>query len=328
MIGGMVEAEAGATIFDPCAGEGEAVSLIAATAGIPQDKIFAVELEHGRSQALARNLPKATVYKTTDYLGALRSGNASIVYCNPPFDATIGGGRHEAAFFDRAINQTMVGGLFILVAPESVIVGDRCRLITSYLGGVQAFRPPTIDRKFGELVVMGYRLPERISGQWSIAKFIRDFREFTQYTVRECFSKPSVLKTAYTPEELEVELRKSPLMPMLSARELTQRRRVRPPMDLRAGHMAMLLASGLMDGLVDTGNRKTTHIVRGSVKKVVDSTETRDGDKIKVRETERIVLTVRTVDNFGNIKTLTEKLKETEAEVEVETEVVGEEVDA
>lgn len=84
-----------------------------------------------------------------------------------------------------------------------------------------------------------------------------------------------------------------------------------PPLALGIGHVALLLASGHLDGVVHPEG-KLPHVVRGTSRKreyVADVTETENDDGSVTKKTtiaEKIELMVRTIDLAGNIRTFQE----------------------
>lgn len=84
-----------------------------------------------------------------------------------------------------------------------------------------------------------------------------------------------------------------------------------PPLPLGIGHVALLLASGHLDGTVHPDG-KLPHVVRGTSQKhsfVSDVTDTENDDGSTTTRTtisERIDLVIRTVDCSGRIRTFSE----------------------
>jgi hypothetical protein len=80
---------------------------------------------------------------------------------------------------------------------------------------------------------------------------------------------------------------------------------------LGSGHIALLLAAGHLDGLVEPPG-EPPHVVRGTARKVqyvshVETTANPDGSETtRTVLSERITLTVRAVDQTGAIRTFTE----------------------
>jgi hypothetical protein len=107
-------------------------------------------------------------------------------------------------------------------------------------------------------------------------------------------------------EELLEMLAASPLSRMLE--EGPKRKDLpRPPVPLGRGHIAMLLASGTLDGIVRPDG-EPPHVVRGVARKqeVLVSAETEDNGKtVKTveRYQEQIKLIVRTLGQDGIVRT-------------------------
>jgi hypothetical protein len=84
-----------------------------------------------------------------------------------------------------------------------------------------------------------------------------------------------------------------------------------PPLALGIGHVALLLASGHLDGVVHPDGQPP-HVVRGTSRKreyIAEESETENDDGTVTKKTviaEKIELVVRTVDLSGNIQTFME----------------------
>jgi hypothetical protein len=109
-----------------------------------------------------------------------------------------------------------------------------------------------------------------------------------------------------TEPELQRLLADSPLRAHLAAMAVTGL--PSPPLALGIGHVALLLASGHLDGVVQPAGRPA-HVVRGTARKsefVSDVSDCLNPDGSTTKRTtlsERIELSVRTVDHTGRIQT-------------------------
>lgn len=122
-------------------------------------------------------------------------------------------------------------------------------------------------------------------------------------------------KTTYTDDELLSAVAGSPLGRVLD--EVADLPVKRPPLPLDKGHVALLLASGMLNGTVE--GPEGPHVVRGTAKKVEyynreasDSHEDPETGKVTTKDvySQRIVLTIRTVDARGVIRTFSDEPKE------------------
>ncbi|MHC4505138.1 MAG: hypothetical protein ACYTFI_17670 [Planctomycetota bacterium] len=79
--------------------------------------------------------------------------------------------------------------------------------------------------------------------------------------------------------------------------------RDRPPVPLHAGHVALLLAAGELDGVVGKGRDR--HVVRGYVRKATDTSQDEDEKgNTTIRETERFQVQIKTLSKDGEIRVL------------------------
>jgi hypothetical protein len=91
-----------------------------------------------------------------------------------------------------------------------------------------------------------------------------------------------------------------------------------PPLPLGAGHVALLLASGHLNGVVHPDG-EPPHVVRGTSRKrafVSDVAEAENPDGSTTTRTtisERIELVIRTVDHTGRIRTFSDADEESAA---------------
>jgi hypothetical protein len=110
-----------------------------------------------------------------------------------------------------------------------------------------------------------------------------------------------------TPEDLCDALNASPLWKLTT--EVPEIPKPRPPLPLSRGHLALLLASGQLDGVVAPPG-ETPHVVRGTARKVPSTptvtTEELEGGRERTVTTikETIELVIRTVTPDGLIRTL------------------------
>lgn len=294
--------------LDPCAGEGKAADHLTRGLGIPQKDVHLIELSDTRGEACRELLPEAKVLAPASFFGcAIRSSCFSIVYCNPPFDDALGGGRLESRFLNGALHALAPGGILVFVAPERVQKQTWFATnIVSFCKNLTALYFPDKVRKYGEMIFIAERRgtvadPRRIHMSDILA------HRSHQYVVPSAHGPGSRFqKTAPTDEEILEALERSPLNRLLAAPKPAELKS--PPMQLGNGHLALLLASGYLDGIV-APEGEPPHVVRGVARKtevLTESTEERTGKRETTRKdiySERIDLIVRAIDASGVIRT-------------------------
>lgn len=265
-------------ILDTCAGEGLALRIIAHHLGCHAENVFAIELDRGRTEKCRENLPKSRIVGPASFMGVRFSpASLSLVYCNPPFDDELGGGqRQELTFTQHAMRLLKTGGLLVLVVPETAVSWAFAQYIDEWFDDVSVYRFPEHVRPFKELCIFGRRRLKANTADKGDGPFYATFcrRDWTTvpelgsghiYDVLPSVGPRVVSKSAITDEELAEAIAKSPL-----ARHFKpplDHTAKRPPTDLSKGHVATLLASGMLDGAIFPEG-EPPHVVRGRSVKV------------------------------------------------------------
>jgi tRNA1(Val) A37 N6-methylase TrmN6 len=296
-------------ILDPCAGEGAAIEQLGRMLGCPGNQTFAIELDERRADKLHSTLPDAHVLAPASFFGCRASFNSfSFVWLNPPFDDGYGSHRVEQQFLLTVTGLLMPSGVIALVCPEDVVgqYSDTRRQVKTYYEKCQVVRFPEEHRPFKEVVVFGHKRAkpqvDTASRQWDSALAPPGF----VYDIPPATGPRFFQKVEPTEPELQQMLATSPLRSHLTIAPDVPL--PSPPLALGMGHVALLLASGQLDGVVHPDG-KLPHVVRGTSRKtefVTDVAEIENTDGTTSTRTtisERIELVVRTVDLRGDIRT-------------------------
>jgi uncharacterized methyltransferase DUF6094 len=309
-------AEGRFAMLDPCAGEGAALRQLSELLGVAPDLCHAIELDDSRAEVVRASLPQGHVLAPADFFGCRASLDSfSFIWLNPPFDQSYAGHRVEEQFLWRATDWLMPAGVMALVCPENVVDEHsevRRHFRVSY-ENVTIVPFPKANRPFDEVIVFGHKRsgPEmdrnRTSGRksWESVLAPKGFRyRIPPSDGPRRFQKieptESELKRMFANSPLRFHLQSPPVIPLPS-----------PPLPLGIGHVALLLASGHLDGVVQVKDQPA-HVVRGTSRKnafVSDVTDTENPDGSTTTRTtisERIELVIRTVDHTGKIQTFSE----------------------
>lgn len=316
LIGRLIGYRNGA-ILDPCAGEGEAIDVLARTMGVPGEKVYAIELERERCATTRARLEGigAHVMEVCSFFEAkVSAGSLATMFVNPPFDDNVHGGRVEVDFLIRSTSLLVAGGVLCLVVPEHVAENWYQPIpmhLVEHYEQLAVLTFPEEYRPFNEVVIIGIKRRHHVpvaDDAWE--------KEVHHGALAECLLKwtgpdkevaPKTFeKGGLTEEELLEALAVSPLWKMTDLPDA--RRTPRPPLPLSRGHLALMLASGQLDGIVAPPDDEP-HIVRGVALKVpcpADVTEeVQESGAIKTTTVirERIQLVVRAVGKDGIIRT-------------------------
>ena len=330
--------------IDPCAGEGLAIKQLTEALKIKASGTYAVELDAGRAAKVRENLgPDAKILGPASFMGTrIRGQSFGLAYVNPPFDIELGGGKRvEATFTEKATGLLKNHGILVLVMPITALQGNsqfQAYLDANY-ENAQLFEFPAAVRKFKEIVYIANRRRMDVNDNgngYLRVLFNRYWRGDPSIEVigstSHLWSIPATWAPTYfdkismTQEEMLAAVESSPLNQTLLPPKAAVRQR--PPLPLYKGHVALLLASGMLDGVVEPEG-ELPHVVRGTARKVdflADKTETKNHETGSVTHKEvwsqRIVLTVRTLSSDGTIKTFEDgEKKEPEAAKPVSAEV-------
>ena len=297
-------------LLDPCCGKGLAIAQLGQALGCPTERIWAIELDEGRAAEAHAILAGSHVLAPASFLGTTATaGSFGCIWCNPPFDDEIGGGcRVEGRFLQRATAWLKTRGVILLVCPEHVAerrdIQDYCLQWYEDLACVPF---PEGHRPFDEVILLGRKRSRPVDQErldWD--EQCRRTVEPGSYPIPLAPGPRRFEKVEFTERELARALLGSPLRRLLAPPP--EPALAEPPLPLAHGHIALLLASGTLDGVVHPRG-EPPHVVRGTARKVEylsnqTKEEGRDGALVtKTTYSEKIVLTIRAVGADGAIRT-------------------------
>ncbi len=254
-------------ILDPCAGEGAAVCQLRELLGCSPGLTFAIELDDGRAEVVRALLSGAQVLAPASFFGCRATLNSfSFIWLNPPFDDGYGGSRVEDQFLRRATDWLMPGGVMALVCPENVVdvYSDACRHFKTYYENRTILPFPEKHRPFREAVVFGHKRvrpdADSVRSGWKPWESVAAPKHFC-YHIPPGNGPRVFQKVEPTEAELQRMLVESPLRCHLAVPPATPL--PSPPLALGIGHVALLLASGHLNGVVQPEGG-TPRVVRGT----------------------------------------------------------------
>lgn len=278
-----------APLFDPCAGEGDALAALAEAlkAAGARTRTFGVELEPGRAEKARKRLD--FVLCADFRITAFPRGAFALALINPPYDPTAPDPETaglEAAIALRAADALAPGGLGIFLVPRRLLQELRW-LSFRWL----ALRTSPDPASPSQVLLVGR------AGEWSELPPELPFAEpLPPLPVPLLKPQPIRLtRTGPTPEETAAFLADLP-PPDPTARFGTGRGAAVPAAvhPLKAGHRAALLAA--WDRTLDLG----TAAVRAAVRRETTRTTETDGEgRTVIRTTHRPVLVLRILTPGG-----------------------------
>ena len=310
-ISKIIKISSKARLLDTCCGEGEALQIISSSA---DSETYGVELDKERFDK-AKDVLDNVVWGDSIYELVCSQKAFGLLWLNPPYDIDEGGcdqkrERLEVQFFTRHWKYLQKDGILVYIIPQHILeevtsfLRYKCKNLSIlrfpdeyYWDFSQVViicikdrptKPETArnDKIFKAAIENPYNLPT--TEQFSSITYdipATDNEDGFMFRSRRLDPKEAMVKVASSPVWNKVELAALPPVGM---------NKVHPLMPLREGHLAMLLASGMMDGEV-IGQDGQKLIVKGSVKKVVDAYDKETGTADKHIETDRYEITVRAI---------------------------------
>ena len=184
---------------------------------------------------------------------------------------------------------------------------------------MKVFRFPEDEYKaFKQIVLFGV-LKKRAEHDDNLARYLTDvghcknivpFLDKTdcEYTVPlSPVTKNFLFRTTrIDPKELKIEVRQYGLREKINrlVKPLTLSERIKPIMPLRQGHLAQLLACGMMNGVVFNKDGRNPLVVKGITRKKVETRTEHEDGKEKIIETDKIVITINAINENGEFFTI------------------------
>lgn len=260
-------------IYDPCCGPGEAVFHLA---NHLQAESFGVELDKNRAEQAKTRLRK--VIQGDSLRVSIRGASISCLFLNPPYDYDEGG-RLENKFIAHTAPSLQSGGILVLVISIKSLNRAMVRYLASWFTEVAVRKFPEKEYEaFKQIVVFGKKKGAGVVDA-EIAQMLEKSRsgnvpelldEALLYTVPSA-SLPDryfhFRNLEVSPEEMVLEVEEDGFDKEIF--ELVVKRngnmRIRPAAPLRKGHLAILVASGMTDGLIEKNGKRL--LIKGTVRK-------------------------------------------------------------
>lgn len=315
-------AETRARLFDPCAGEGRAASQLGQALNC---EIWGVELSPERAAKAEQVMDK--VYQAPWQACFLTDESISCLFLNPPYeyDRFDDQKRLELEFLKSTTPKLARGGLLIYIIPQRILgMPEVARLLGGHYENIRIYRfPDGLFEKFQQVVVfatrrLAYKIPgDREVGEITslaqseivpIQPIAQPVYQLVSSPIRGANSRPVAFKRMdWEPEEVVEATQKAGVQNTSEWLDLINPSRglaqlAQPVMPLKKGHVAMLMASGMMGTVRLTDEEGRPMLIKGRVIKVVEKSEETDSkDSGVVVETykDRFVTTVAVLKQDG-----------------------------
>lgn len=293
-------------LLDPCAGQGAAAATLDQPLGA---ETFGIELNEQRAAAARDCLDH--VLCASAFAVRLANGAFSCLYLNPPYSEDSEHGRLEHAFLTALTRALCANGLLILLIPQ-VRLAVSARYLASHYSGFTAYRFPDPEyAPFRQLVLFASRKAQPLADAATQARLEAWSRSALPPLPDSPAGTPSYRAPSlpagdilfgslfFDPQQAAAEAWRRGVWTQPQVAEQLwppEERPVQPLMPLRRGHLALLIAAGLLNNVaLEADGRRV--LVKGRTRKVFVERESSDPDTAverEVLETSVLVLDLQT----------------------------------
>jgi SAM-dependent methyltransferase len=286
-------------LLDPCAGRGDAAAAVAAALGAES---FGIELNAERAEACRARLDH--VLAGSAFSVRLANGAFSCLWLNPPYDYDDEKRRLEHAFLTSLSRALAPGGLLVFLIPQRRLAVS-ARYLASHYGRFAAYRFPHPEfGSFGQMVLFAVKKHQASVDPAAQAALERWSAEPLPALPMEPSEEPdgaplAALRVPALPSgdvlfsslffdaaqaAVEARRRGAWAQPQLAEQLWPEEEQpVRPLMPLRRGHLALLIAAGLLNNVaLEQDGRRV--LVKGRTRKAFVPVESDDEDVRVERE--------------------------------------------
>lgn len=293
-------------LLDPCCGEGEALSLF--TQVFPHARTYGIELDAERSEIAKSALNR--VYYADIYDVTIGRGQFDLLFLNPPYGNDMADKltndhteRLEHKFLTQTFPALKADGVLVYIVPAKSIDIPRIKWLLTRFKDVTIFKAAVDTYK--QVVVMGKKLKQQRAVN---AKMVEDFQrqasnvldvgllETKLYRLPSSAVKPKVtvkrLNAIGVSEVIANYAGQWGHFDSLFA-DISQTAFRQPLHELSDWHLALLITSGAVQGVVDNGKRRL--LVKGATKKLKQQSQTQTVDE----KTNNVTTIIESKDRFS-----------------------------
>lgn len=306
-------------LLDPCAGEGVAAAILANALNCAS---WGAELSPARAALAAEKMDR--VFNAPWQSCHLTSESVTLLFLNPPYSHDRLGDqkRLELEFLKSTTPKLVRGGALVYIVPHALLRdNDVATHLAGYYENLTVYRYP--DTGFNQVIALGlkrqkYKMPsaEEVGQVQAWADIEPPMLVDAASPVYQLLSAPDkgaggqavrFSRLDWQPEEVVDATQKRGLHTTKEWLDLLNPERAmgsfkQPVMPLKKGHIAMLMASGMMGTLRLNDEDGKPMLVKGRVVKVtekVEEIESKDGKNVTETFRDRFVSTVAVVRQAG-----------------------------
>ncbi len=306
----------GGRILDPCCGKGVAAAHLAMAWNVES---YGIEIDAERALEASERLHRVL---HMDYASVRAPHHAfQVLFLNPPYDSAEGEGRRmEYVFLRDATRWLQPGGLLVYIVPQYRVEARMAGFLTAAYDRLRVYRfpdPEFVD--FRQVVVFGIAKKDPARDDKALLALAQASRDDLsilpdQWGDEEGYKLPGVVESRFyfrgseiNPQEAFAEAVEAGAWKTTEWQEWLAPRHgpaaFRPLMPLKKGHLAMLIAAGLMRNLLlDSVDGRERLLVKGRTYKVQEPVPSDDEDEEILRDRFVTEIVALDLDNGSHVK--------------------------
>ncbi|MBM3131088.1 MAG: hypothetical protein FJ009_20990 [Chloroflexi bacterium] len=286
-------------LLDPCCGEGIAAQTVARAWHLEG---YGIEIDAERALAASSRLHRVL---HLDYAQARAPLHGfQVLYANPPYDYDAGEGKRlEYTCLRETTKWLCAGGLLVYLVPQYRVDARMAGFLAASFKDLRAYKFPDPEyQTFKQVVIFGIAKNEPARDDTAALALLGACRGAlpalpNEPSVEECYTLPAPLpedpKRAFyfrgnelNPQEALDEALQRGVWASDEWRDLIEPHRAfagfRPLMPLKKGHLATLIAAGMMQNILLENDQGERVLVKGRTYKVQEEVETAEDDEAEV----------------------------------------------
>jgi 16S rRNA G966 N2-methylase RsmD len=289
-----------AVALDPCCGTGKA--LVDICESISPDYLCTVGIEIEPEKA-AHAQDKLDIILNNDFFNlSIEKSSFGLVFLNPPYYQKE---QLHQGFIEKSTKLLAKNGQLVLIIPEYEVKGETADFLATHYGNIEIYK--AIDKTFHQVIIFGTKKDakniekgnylsgmaqeaEEISQETSISRLIPSTKDLSSIRIMSIELDPVLLESICEKHNEDWKALISIIPDSNNIR--------RPLLPLRRGHLAQLLASGFVDGVVEHPETKERFLIKGTTTRVEEVLEETEEE---TRVIYRDIVTIKMMDQQGNI---------------------------
>ena len=304
-------AEGPCYLLDPCAGAGEALAQLRGL--LRHGTTFGIELDVGRSTAAEKALDRVLGGSYEHALLSKGAEGAELLWLNPPYSTdTKAGRRLELTFLRETGDWLRPGGVLVYIVRQAHLSGHVARRLSTWFDDLSIYRFP--DKEYDayqQVVIMGVKRTTAVEDDATCLRILRAAKarlpDLPEHPDRSPYiipiRSPDLPWRFRSRQVSAAEIQTEALAHGVWQSRWWAERQIagkqaddRPLMPLRAGHLALYLAAGLLNN-VELTRADERLLIKGHTHKVqVDVTTPEEKEEGITRTVEEFRTTIQVLD--------------------------------